>query len=162
MSDPVKPLILIVDDVPTNIKMLGKSLQDEYDVVAATSGEDCLRQVVREPRPDLILLDVMMPGMDGFEVCRQIKADERSADIPVIFLTSMDDQVNEEEGLKAGAVDYITKPFRLAIVKARINIHLELQQHRAFLERALSKRTRNLKLAQGELLQMIRGRGGRR
>ena len=156
MFDPVKPLILIVDDVPTNIKTLGNNLRDDFTVIAATSGEDCLRQVSKEPRPDLILLDVLMPEMDGFDVCRRMKADDRTADIPIIFLTAMDDQINEEEGLKAGAVDYITKPFSPAIVKARIRIHLELRQHREFLERTLSKRTKNLRLAQGEILRMIR------
>ena len=156
MSDPVKPIILIVDDVPTNIKMLGKSLQDEFTVTVATSGEECLRQVGKQPQPDLVLLDVLMPEMDGFEVCRRIKADDQTAGIPVIFLTSMDDQVNEEEGLKAGAVDYIVKPFSPAIVKARINIHLELRQHREFLEKALSRRTKDLRSAQGEILRRIR------
>ena len=156
MYDVGKPTVLLVDDVPANIKLLGNGLQDHFTVLAATSGADCLRQTAREPQPDLILLDIVMPEMDGLETCRRLKADEGTRAIPVIFLTSMDDRINESEGFEVGAVDYVTKPFSLPIITARIRIHVELRRHREFLEQSLAKSSRNLKRAQEEMLRMMR------
>ena len=158
VEDHVKPCILVVVDVPANIKLLGSDLRNEFTVVAATSGEECLKRVAQEPVPELILLDVLMPEMDGFEVCRRLKKDERTEGIPVIFLAAVDDQTNEAEGLAVGAVDYISKPFSLPIIKNRIKIHLELREHRALLEQALVKSNRNLKRARAEILRMVRNR----
>ena len=121
-----RPKLLLVDDVRANLLLLAKALQ-EYDCRLATDGADALKQAFDYP-PDLILLDVLMPGLDGHEVCRRLKADPRTMDIPVIFLTNLSDEKDEKVGLGAGAIDYIAKPFRLPIVKARVRNHLELKR----------------------------------
>lgn len=156
MDSEEKPHVMVVDDVPTNVKILSHVLHEEFTVSTATSGAQCLARSLLVPQPDLILLDVMMPEMDGIEVCQQLKADPRTEHIPVIFVSAMDDVHNEEVGFKAGAVDYISKPFGPAIVLARIKIHLELCQHRQRLQKELKKTTRNLKLAESALLTKIR------
>lgn len=129
-----RPMILIVDDVPTNVKILAETLSAVYKIKVASNGADALEIARREPRPDLILLDVMMPEMDGFEVCRQLKADIRTHKIPVIFATAMNSESDEELGLNLGAVDYITKPFVIPIAKARIRNHIRLKQQADLLE----------------------------
>ena len=121
-----RPKLLLVDDVRANLLLLAKALQ-EYDCRLATDGADALEQAFADP-PDLILLDVLMPGLDGYEVCRRLKADPRTMYIPVIFLTNLSDEKDEKVGLEAGAIDYIAKPFRLPIVKARVRNHLELKR----------------------------------
>lgn len=126
MPEPSRQRVLIVDDAPENIRILGASLSDEYEIGFATGGEEALRLAEEQP-PDLILLDVQMPDTDGYEVCRRLKELDSTADIPVIFLTAKDAVEDEEKGLGLGAVDYITKPFSLPIVKARIRTHLELK-----------------------------------
>ncbi|WP_374486083.1 two-component system response regulator [Zoogloea sp.] len=142
-----KHTILIVDDTPQNLAVLGELLQPHYRVRAANSGERALRAAGLAPRPDLILLDVMMPGMDGYEVLQQLHADPATRNIPVIFVTAMNAAENEEHGLALGAVDYITKPINPAIVLARVRTHLELKQARdrlanenEWLEREVSRR----------------------
>ena len=134
--DGLKPRlsILVVDDVPVNIKVLGESLKEEYRVRIATDGKRALDIAGSENPPDLILLDIMMPGMDGYETCRRLKANERTRNIPVIFITAKSLEEDETRGLEVGAVDYITKPFSLPIVHARIKTHLELKRHRDLLE----------------------------
>jgi putative two-component system response regulator len=122
--------ILIVDDTPENITVLGELLLPSYQVRAATSGRDALRIAASEPRPDLILLDVMMPVMDGYEVLDRLREDDLTKDIPVIFVTAMDAMEDEQHGLDIGAVDYITKPLRTPIVLSRIHTHLELKRAR--------------------------------
>ena len=131
---PQKPTILIVDDVPTNVRILAEALSSVYKIKVAGNGADALEIARREPRPDLILLDVMMPEMDGFEVCRRLKADMRSQKIPVIFATAMNSESDEERGLNLGAVDYITKPFVIPVAKARIRNHIRLKQQADLLE----------------------------
>jgi diguanylate cyclase (GGDEF)-like protein len=126
--------LLIVDDTPANIKALGQALRDEYHVRVATNGIDALRIANSENPPDLILLDVLMPGMDGHEVCRRLKTESCTQAIPVIFVTAKDEESDETRGLDLGAVDYITKPFSVAIAKARIRTHLELKRVRDRLE----------------------------
>ncbi|MFI3158285.1 MAG: diguanylate cyclase [Methylococcaceae bacterium] len=133
MTNTQRPMILIVDDVPTNVKILAEALSAVYRIKVASNGVDALKIVHRE-QPDLILLDVMMPGMDGFEVCRQLKADMRSQKIPVIFATAMNSESDEELGLNLGAVDYITKPFVIPVAKARIRNHIRLKQQADLLE----------------------------
>ena len=130
-----KQTILIVDDTPQNLTILGELLQPSYRVRAANSGERALRAAGLQPRPDLILLDVMMPEMDGYVVMQRLRADPATADIPVIFVTAMHDAESEERGLELGAVDYITKPINPAIVLARVRTHLELKQARDRLAR---------------------------
>lgn len=125
--------VLLVDDVPTNIRLLTRVLAPDHDVMAATNGEDALQLAARE-LPDLILLDVEMPELDGYAVCRRLKAAPATAAIPVIFVTARTDEADEIEGLRLGAVDYITKPFREAIVLARVQTHLELKRYRDLLQ----------------------------
>ena len=129
-----KSTILIVDDIPSNIKILGESLKTEYKIRLATNGEKALKIATSSTPPDLILLDVVMPGMDGYEVCRRLKEDATTRSIPVIFITTMSEEEDETKGLTLGAIDYITKPFSLPIVKARVKTHLELKHHRDVLE----------------------------
>jgi putative two-component system response regulator len=122
--------ILIVDDNPENLMVLGELLQPMYRVRAANSGPRGLQLAISPPAPDLILLDVMMPDMDGFQVLDRLRADARTRAIPVIFLTAMDTSDAEETGLTLGAVDYIAKPIRPAIVLARVHTHIELKHAR--------------------------------
>jgi DNA-binding response OmpR family regulator len=122
-----KGVILIVDDTPTNLQMLFDFLEDSgLNVVVAEDGESAIEMAEYAP-PDLILLDVLMPEMDGFETCRRLKTNQITQDIPVIFLTALSDKVDKVKGLKLGAVDYITKPLEHEEVLARVNIHLRLQ-----------------------------------
>ena len=126
--------ILVVDDTPDNIALLSTLLKDRYKVRAANNGERALAIAAGQPRPDLILLDIMMPGMDGYEVCERLKIDPHTADIPVIFLTAKVQVEDEEFGLRLGAVDYITKPISPPIVLARVETHLTLKRARQFLQ----------------------------
>jgi len=127
--------VLIVDDTPQNLSVLGEVLRPHYHVRAANCGERALRVAVTEPRPDLILLDIMMPEMDGYEVLRRLKEDDLTRNTPVIFITAMSGSEDEMHGLELGAVDYITKPFNPAIVLARVRTQLELKQSRDELAR---------------------------
>lgn len=131
--DIKKQSVLIVDDMVSNIEILSGVLGSEYDVLFATSGKDAL-DIAHDQTPDLILLDVVMPDMDGYEVCAKLKADEKTRDIPVIFVTAMDQEEDESKGLNAGVIDYITKPVRSSIVKARVRNHLELKRYRDLLK----------------------------
>lgn len=126
--------ILIVDDEPANIRILVELLKDDYHLRTTTSGEKAVVIVQSDDPPDLVLLDIMMPGMDGFEVCRTLKQDPRSSHIPVIFITSRSQEQDEVVGFQAGAVDYIVKPFSPVIVRARIRTHAELSCLRKKLE----------------------------
>jgi diguanylate cyclase (GGDEF)-like protein len=129
--------VLIVDDSTTNIDVLDEILGPTYRTFFATSGAEALSRA-REAVPDLILLDVIMPGMDGHETCRRLREQPETKDIPVIFITSLDTREDEERGLEIGAVDYITKPFSPAIVRLRVKTHIELKRQRDLLE-ALSQ-----------------------
>jgi len=125
--------ILIVDDMPTNIEILNEILGNDYEILFATNGEDAIN-IASNVSPDLILLDVVMPDIDGYEVCRRLKSNEKTKDIPVIFITSMDHEEDESKGLNIGAIDYITKPISSSIVKARVRNHLELKTYRDYLK----------------------------
>lgn len=140
--------ILVVDDTPENIDILMSALQADYAVIAAKDGARALELAQREPRPDLILLDVMMAGMDGYQVCEKLKADPDTASIPVLFVTAMSGHSDEARGLALGAVDYITKPFHVDLVRARVANHIELKRHRDELESMVRERTRELELTQ--------------
>ena len=124
-----RPLVLIVDDNATNIDLLVNTLQAEYRLGIAKSGPKAL-EYIRKQKPELVLLDIMMPGMDGFDVCAQLKADSETAAIPIIFITAVTETLNKTKGFELGAVDYITKPFHAAEVKARIRTHLSLEEMR--------------------------------
>ena len=127
LNETKKPLILIVDDTPTNIQVLAEALRAEYRVRVANSGKIAFEIIAKLGAPDLILLDVMMPEMDGYEVCRRLKQAPETRNVPVIFVTAKSDAVDEEFGLKLGAVDYIAKPFHLPIVAARVRNHINLK-----------------------------------
>jgi len=129
-----RPKILVVDDGPENGLLLSAGLRDLYEVLVATDGGGALARASAQDQPDLILLDVLMPGLDGYEVCRRLKEDERTSRIPIIFLTARNSESDEMHGLSLGAVDYISKPFSLPIVRARIKTHLELKKKTDLLE----------------------------
>lgn len=135
MEMPTYPpaTVLVVDDSPSNLAILTESLRSEFDVRIATSGPEALRLVDETP-PDLILLDILMPDMDGYEVCRRLKADFATRNIPVIFLTAKSDVADETLGLAIGAVDYIIKPVSVPIVQARVRTHVELKRRGDLLE----------------------------
>lgn len=127
-------LILAVDDDPVNLKVVSMSLGKYYAVITATNGVEALKLLDRQ-QPDLILLDVMMPEITGFEVCRRIKSDSRYADIPVIFLTALDTFEGEMQGLDFGGIDYLTKPINLSLLLLRVRNHLALKEQRDLLAR---------------------------
>ena len=129
---PPKPTILVADDAPGNIAFLEQALGGAYEILFANNGQEAVALALAEA-PDLILLDVVMPGMDGFEACRVLKADPRTADIPVIFVTALDQEEEETRGLELGAIDFISKPYSAAVVKVRVRNHLELKRQRDLL-----------------------------
>lgn len=146
-----KPTLLVVDDTPDNLTLMTELLKPHYRVKVANSGEKALAIATEERHLDLILLDIMMPGIDGYEVCKRLKSDEKTHDIPVIFLTSRSEAADEELGLELGAVDYITKPINPAITLARVANHLTLKasadflkDKAAYLEQEVAKRTTEL------------------
>ena len=118
--------ILVVDDTPDNLSLMSGLLRDEYKVKLANSGEKALKAVQGDNPPDLILLDIMMPGMSGYEVCEALKADPKTRPIPVIFLTAMSAPEDEQKGLELGAVDYVTKPISPSLFLARVRNHLAM------------------------------------
>ncbi len=132
--DSPRPTILIVDDHPANIHLLAEALAEEYEIVVATSGQEAIELALAGDAPDLILLDILMPGMSGYEVCERLKLEEWTKSVPVIFVTAKNREEDETYGLKVGAVDYITKPFSMPIVRARVRAHVELKRHRDLLE----------------------------
>jgi putative two-component system response regulator len=147
MPIPFKEKILIVDDTPINITILGDALADRYEIIVATNGQDALRLAGQQPLPDLILLDIMMPVMDGYTVCRTLKENELTRHIPVIFVTAKTDVAAEKRGFDLGAVDYISKPVSPPLVRARVRTHLALYDQTRHLEELVKLRTRELLLA---------------
>ncbi len=134
--EEAKPTLLLVDDEPVNLRVLKQLLASDYQLVFAKNGEEALKLAFTR-QPNLVLLDVMMPGLTGFEVCRKLKAKNETKHIPVIFVTALNDEHDEAEGFDAGAVDYIIKPISPAIVKARVKNHLSLVQADELLESRL-------------------------
>lgn len=152
-----KATLLIVDDSPENLCVLNELLSPDYRVLAATSGESALRIAKGDPKPDLILLDVMMPGMDGYTVLAYLREQVSTRDIPVIFLTAMADAADEERGLKLGANDYITKPIKPIVVLARVSTQLEAKYARDLLKdqnTALEAEV-NRRMAENNLTQLL-------
>jgi len=148
---PSRHLVLIVDDNPTNIDLLVNTLKDSYRLGIAKNGTKALEYAAKH-LPDLVLLDIMMPGMDGYEVCRRLKDDPVTAPIPVIFITAMTETVSKTKGFELGAVDYITKPFHAAEVTARIRTHLSIEEMRAklasqneILEKQVARKTAEIR-----------------
>ena len=155
MNGRQRETILIVDDVPANIDILAAILRVEHRVTFATNGPDALLAARAHPQPSLILLDVMMPEMDGHEVCRRLKADLRTSGIPVIFVTAHSDASNEAFGLGLGAVDYLHKPCHPAIVQQRVRIHLELHNQSLALEDKVRERTRELEQTRSDIVRRL-------
>jgi len=151
-----KDLVLIVDDVVKNIQVLGVILRDNnYDLVVAQDGEQALA-VGMKTMPDLILLDVMMPVMDGFEACKRFKEDEKTRDIPIIFLTAKDDPDDIAKGFNLGAIDYVTKPFNSTELLSRVKTHLTLYKLQQHLEHLVEERTAQLSDAHKKLQHQVR------
>ncbi|MAZ89375.1 MAG: two-component system response regulator [Cellvibrionaceae bacterium] len=151
----VRETVLIVDDVPENIDVLSGVLQADYKIKAAINGEIALKICAGDSLPDIILLDVMMPGMDGYQVCEILKSDTRTKDIPVIFVTAKGEVEDEKKGLFLGAIDYITKPVSPAIVKSRDKNHLNLYDQRRHLESLVKDRTAELELSKHEIIMRL-------
>ncbi len=143
-----RQIVLVVDDTPENIEVLRQLLRADYTIHAAISGEKGLEIARKLPQPDIILLDIMMPGIDGYEVCRQLKNDPLTAHIPVVFISALDQVGHETLGLELGAVDYIRKPFEPVLVKARVRNHLVLKRYEQELEALVRARTAELALTQ--------------
>jgi phosphoserine phosphatase RsbU/P len=147
--------ILIVDDTPINIGVISGALKDSFSTKVATSGAKALAIASGKEKPDLILLDVMMPEMDGYEVCRRLKADPDTRDIPVIFLTSQTEAEDETKGFEVGAVDYIHKPFSAPVVKARVRTHLMLREAHAQIAKQLVEINTELEMARQIQLSIL-------
>jgi len=154
--------ILLVDDQPENLEILGAVLSPYYQVKVATGGQRALRSALSEPRPDLILLDVMMPEMDGYSVLEHLRENIVTRDIPVIFVTAKDSAMDEERGLELGAADYIAKPVKPAVVLARVHTQLEnkrakewLKDQNAFLDAEVKRRMRDNEVIQSASLHAL-------
>ena len=159
MSNPPNPVILVVDDTPDNLVLASELLSPRYTVMVANSGASALRLARQEPVPSLVLLDIRMPEMDGYEVCRQLKADPITKDISVIFLSAQSDAEDDVRGFEAGAVDYIAKPISPAILQARVAAHLTLKatadylrDKSVFLENEVARRTQEVNAIQDVMI----------
>lgn len=148
----LKPIILIVDDVPDNLDILYEVLKEDYEIAAAKNGQKAI-ELAQKLLPDLILMDIMMPEMDGFEACRQLKLNNQTDRIPLIFLTAADKLEHKKRGFELGAVDYVTKPFEIPEILARVKSHIEikmlrdqLEQDKMLLERKVDERTREIEI----------------
>jgi putative two-component system response regulator len=156
-GEALRPVILVVDDMPENLGILFELLRPTYRVLGAISGGEALRVAAEEPQPDLILLDVVMPGMGGHELFRHLRANPLTRDIPVIFVTAMDHMEDEMRGLELGAVDYITKPLRPPVVLARIHTQIELKKARDLLrnQNAVLEAEVARRMAENDLTQLV-------
>ncbi|MFK5894016.1 MAG: two-component system response regulator [Pseudomonadota bacterium] len=151
----LKATLLIVDDVPENIDVLRGILKQDYKLKIATDGEKALKIAQGKSQPDLILLDIMMPGMDGYEVCSQLKANYSTTDIPVIFVTAKGEIKDESHGFDLGAVDYITKPVSPALVLRRVNTHLNLYDQKRLLDEQVKEKTRVIEDTRLQIIQRL-------
>jgi len=150
-----KQVILVVDDVPANIDILSAVLRPTYQVKAVTNGSMALKIAMAPVPPDLILLDIMMPGMDGYEVCGQLKANAATRNIPIIFVSARDEVADETKGFELGAVDYIAKPVSSAIVKARVKTHLALSDQNRLLEKKVCERTTEIQATRLRIIHCL-------
>ena len=155
MLENKKHSVLVVDDIPDNIDIIADILKDDYEVVAARSGEIALKIIQSLNIPDIILLDVMMPEMDGYELCKQLKSNLLTSKIPVIFVTAKNETDDEKHGLDLGAVDYITKPINSAILRARLKTHLSIYDQNMILERTVQQRTASIYDTQLQIVQRL-------
>lgn len=150
-----RPTVLVVDDDVSNLYVIMEALKDQYVVVTATNGTRALNKAIAAPLPDIILLDVMMPDISGYDVCTKLKGNEATRGVPVIFVTALSEIGDETKGLELGAVDYITKPINPSLVKARVRNQLELKRHRDRLEAMVRERTKELVLTQQATIEML-------
>lgn len=164
LDRPEQPLVLVVDDTAENLELMSALLLSRYRVKVASNGATALRIARRTPQPDLILLDIMMPEMDGYEVCRQLKADPLTAPIPLIFVTALSDAADEQQGFDLGAVDYISKPVSPPLLLARVQAQLQLKASADFLrdkgeylELEVRRRTRELERLQEVTIEAMAG-----
>ncbi|MDR0651768.1 MAG: response regulator [Synergistaceae bacterium] len=155
-NDSVLHSILVVDDDATNLRMLQEILKSAYKVYASPSGERALG-FLENRIPDLIMLDVEMPGMSGYELLKRLKADKRFASVPVLFLTAQEGRDKEEEAFRLGAVDYILKPVTAGVVRARVDLHIELEDYRKRLEKLAGQKTERLGRVQDSILKILSG-----
>ncbi len=155
MSDKARPLILAVDDATDLIALMAKALGEEYEVITASDAGTAIEKAFAEPRPDLILLDIEMPDISGFEVCRALKDEVLTNAIPVIFLTGNSEAQAQVEAFELGAVDYVTKPINVAVLRARVRLHLALSNRRHELERLVQERTAQLESTRTELIKRL-------
>jgi putative two-component system response regulator len=147
--------ILIVDDSPDNLLILSETLKPFYKIKVANNGKKALNMIASGDIPDLILLDIMMPDISGYDVCKKLKNDPFTRNIPIIFVTALNDYSNEEEGLNLGAVDYITKPFNSSIIIARVNTQISLLRYQRDLEQKLQERTEEIVLTRMEVIRQL-------
>ncbi|WP_354622945.1 HD domain-containing phosphohydrolase [Psychromonas sp. MME2] len=147
--------ILVVDDVPENIQLIHNTLSKDYTIRAATSGKRALQLAEKHPLPDLILLDVMMPEMDGFETCKQLKMNTITSNIPIMFVTAKTETVDETKGFTLGAVDYISKPISPIVLKLRVETQLKLANRERHLEEMVKKRTQELEQSRCNLIYRL-------
>ncbi|MEA3513839.1 MAG: response regulator [Campylobacterota bacterium] len=150
-----KSKLLIVDDIPENIHILMNCLKNDYDILAATNGKKAIDIVNKNLDIDIILLDIMMPDIDGYEVCRILKSSSLTQNIPIIFVTALNESKNEERGLELGAVDYITKPINAPLVRQRVKNHIELKHHQDNLKDLVEQRTKELKEAKEAAIEAM-------
>ena len=155
MSDKTRPVVLAVDDDTDLLALMQKALGQDYDMVIASDAGTAIEKAFGEPRPDLILLDVEMPDISGFEVCRALKDEAITASVPVIFLTGKTEAQAQVEAFELGAVDYISKPINSAVLKARVRMHLALANRQAELERMVQERTTQLERTRSELIRRL-------
>jgi len=150
-----KPIVLVVDDIPDNIHTLSGVLSGDYRIKAATSGAKAIQIANSKPQPHLILLDIMMPEMDGYEVCTRLKSSPMTADIPIIFVTAKAEVIDEQRGFEVGGVDYITKPISPPIVQARVKTHIALYDQNLSLANQVRERTAQLESSRLEVIQRL-------
>ena len=156
MSADKRPVILVVDDSEDMLALMQKALASDYEVIPAADPGTAIEKAFGEPRPDLVLLDVEMPDIDGFEVCRALKGEPATASIPIIFLTSKTEAQAQVEGLELGAADYLTKSgANAAVLKARVRMHLALAEHQSELERLVKQRTEQLENSRADLIKRL-------
>ena len=155
MTDKARPVILAVDDDTDLLALMQKALSTDYDMIVAADAGTAIEKAFAEPRPDLILLDVEMPDISGFEVCRALKDEPATASVPVIFLTGKTEAQAQVEAFELGAVDYIPKPINSAVLKARVRMHLALANRQAELERIVQQRTTQLEKTRSELIRRL-------
>jgi two-component system sensor histidine kinase/response regulator len=154
MNTAPRPIILVIDDIADNLMLVDELLQDRYTIKLANNGKTALRIALQTPQPDLILLDIMMPEMDGYEVCKQLKSNPATADIAVIFLTAKSSDDDEQKGFDLGAVDYIAKPINAPLLLARVKAQLSLKEARDLLERRSLEEKRRFEISLAQQMEL--------